>query len=414
MNRINGSNSSSRKRNIDNQNMRKKDANKRNSNVKNRKVKNDIVKENQRRVSKQSRNKDTLRDERRRLQKFDKSVREDSNKNRKIKNTKQDVREDTRKEKKKKGPIRRFFGRIFTLLILTIIIVGVLFYFKVKENGGGLQGVVATLLGQSIEDIQNLEPINILLLGVSEDLDSRLTDTIIVCSYNPQNQMASMISIPRDTFVGKNKDTAKGNQKINALYSKGVNKTVEAAEEITGIDIDYYIVVKTSALIEMVNVIGAVEFDVPIDMDYDDPTQDLHIHLKKGMQKIDGEKAEQLLRFRHNNDGTSYPAEYGDNDYGRMRTQREFMTETVKQTLTLKNITKARMIIDTVFDNIETDLELDDLLPYVSSAVNFSTDNIISNQLPGVSDKYNNIWFFIYDKKETKKLVNELEQKMQS
>ncbi len=414
MNRINGSNSSSRKRNIDNQNMRKKDANKRNSNVKNRKVKNDIVKENQRRVSKQSRNKDTLRDERRRLQKFDKSVREDSNKNRKIKNTKQDVREDTRKEKKKKGPIRRFFGRIFTLLILTIIIVGVLFYFKVKENGGGLQGVVATLLGQSIEDIQNLEPINILLLGVSEDLDSRLTDTIIVCSYNPQNQMASMISIPRDTFVGKNKDTAKGNQKINALYSKGVNKTVEAAEEITGIDIDYYIVVKTSALIEMVNVIGAVEFDVPIDMDYDDPTQDLHIHLKKGMQKIDGEKAEQLLRFRHNNDGTSYPAEYGDNDYGRMRTQRAFMTETVKQTLTLKNITKARMIIDTVFDNIETDLELDDLLPYVSSAVNFSTDNIISNQLPGVSDKYNNIWFFIYDKKETKKLVNELEQKMQS
>jgi len=394
--------------------MRKKDANKRNSNVKNRKVKNDIVKENQRRVSKQSRNKDTLRDERRRLQKFDKSVREDSNKNRKIKNTKQDVREDTRKEKKKKGPIRRFFGRIFTLLILTIIIVGVLFYFKVKENGGGLQGVVATLLGQSIEDIQNLEPINILLLGVSEDLDSRLTDTIIVCSYNPQNQMASMISIPRDTFVGKNKDTAKGNQKINALYSKGVNKTVEAAEEITGIDIDYYIVVKTSALIEMVNVIGAVEFDVPIDMDYDDPTQDLHIHLKKGMQKIDGEKAEQLLRFRHNNDGTSYPAEYGDNDYGRMRTQRAFMTETVKQTLTLKNITKARMIIDTVFDNIETDLELDDLLPYVSSAVNFSTDNIISNQLPGVSDKYNSIWFFIYDKKETKKLVNELEQKMQS
>ncbi len=414
MNRINGSNSSSRKRNIDNQNMRKKDANKRNSNVKNRKVKNDIVKENQRRVSKQSRNKDTLRDERRRSQKFDKSVREDSNKNRKIKNTKQDVREDTRKEKKKKGPIRRFFGRIFTLLILTIIIVGVLFYFKVKENGGGLQGVVATLLGQSIEDIQNLEPINILLLGVSEDLDSRLTDTIIVCSYNPQNQMASMISIPRDTFVGKNKDTAKGNQKINALYSKGVNKTVEAAEEITGIDIDYYIVVKTSALIEMVNVIGAVEFDVPIDMDYDDPTQDLHIHLKKGMQKIDGEKAEQLLRFRHNNDGTSYPAEYGDNDYGRMRTQRAFMTETVKQTLTLKNITKARMIIDTVFDNIETDLELDDLLPYVSSAVNFSTDNIISNQLPGVSDKYNSIWFFIYDKKETKKLVNELEQKMQS
>ena len=192
------------------------------------------------------------------------------------------------------------------------------------------------------------------------------------------------------------------------------DKTVKAAEEITGIDIDYYIVVKTSALIEMVDVIGAVEFNVPIDMDYDDPTQDLHIHLKKGMQKINGEKAEQLLRFRHNNDNTSYPAEYGDNDYGRMRTQRAFMTETVKQTLTLKNITRAKMIVDTIFDNIETDLELDDLLPYVSSAVNFSTDNIISNQLPGVSDKYNNIWFFIYDKKETKTMVNEVQEKVKN
>ena len=164
----------------------------------------------------------------------------------------------------------------------------------------------------------------------------------------------------------------------------------------------------------MVDVIGGVEFDVPIDMDYDDPTQDLHIHLKKGMQKIDGEKAEQLLRFRHNNDKTSYPAEYGDNDYGRMRTQRSFMTETVKQTLTLKNITKAKMIINTIFDNIETDLKLDDLLPYVSSTVNFSTDNIISNQLPGVSDKYNNIWFFIYDKKETKTMVNEVQEKVKN
>lgn len=411
MNRINRSNSGNRKRNrnLENENIRRKDLNKRNSNTKdmrNRKRKNDRVRDEKRKTQNTGNFKKNLRDI------------ENDNDNRRTKKSRnfeqERKKENTKKEKKKKGPIRRLIGKLFTLLFLIIIIVGILFYFKVKENGGGLQGIVATLLGQSIEDIENLETINILLLGVSEDLDSRLTDTIIVCSYNPQNQMASMISIPRDTFVGKNKDTAKGSQKINALYSRGVDKTVKAAEEITGIDIDYYIVVKTSALIEMVDVIGAVEFNVPIDMDYDDPTQDLHIHLKKGMQKINGEKAEQLLRFRHNNDNTSYPAEYGDNDYGRMRTQRAFMTETVKQTLTLKNITRAKMIVDTIFDNIETDLELDDLLPYVSSAVNFSTDNIISNQLPGVSDKYNNIWFFIYDKKETKTMVNEVQEKVKN
>ncbi len=414
MNRINSSNSDNRKRNrnLDNENIRRKDLNKRKSNTRNIKNKKNS---NTRDIKNKN---DLVRGEKRKTGNFKqnvKDVQKDERRTKKTRNFEQErKKEDTRKAKKKKGPIRRLIGKIFTLLFLTVIIVGILFYFKVKENGGGLQGIVATLLGQSIEDIQNLKTINILLLGVSEDLDSRLTDTIIVCSYNPQNQMASMISIPRDTFVGKNKETAKGSQKINALYSRGVDKTVKAAEEITGIDIDYYIVVKTSALIEMVDVIGAVEFNVPIDMDYDDPTQDLHIHLKKGMQKINGEKAEQLLRFRHNNDNTSYPAEYGDNDYGRMRTQRAFMTETVKQTLTLKNITRAKMIVDTIFDNIETDLELDDLLPYVSSAVNFSTDNIISNQLPGVSDKYNNIWFFIYDKKETKTMVSEVQEKVKN
>ena len=59
-------------------------------------------------------------------------------------------------------------------------------------------------------------------------------------------------------------------------------------------------------------------------MNYDDKSQNLHIHLKKGTQIIDGEKAEMLLRFRHNNNGTTYSTEYGDNDYGRMKTRKKF------------------------------------------------------------------------------------------
>ncbi len=259
--------------------------------------------------------------------------------------------------KKKKHPILKFIRNVFLLLILLIIIVGFLFYKKVEENGGGIKGTLCTIFGQSVEDLENLKSINILVLGVSEDITTELTDTIILCTYNPQNQSASMLSIPRDTFIGKNQNTAKGSDKINSLYAKNVQKTVNAVTNITGVDIDYYIVVKTSSLIKIVDIIGGVNFEVPIDMDYDDPTQDLHIHLSQGMQKIDGEKAEQLLRFRHNNDGSSYPSSYGDNDYGRMRTQREFIQETIKQTLTLKNLKNAKKIINTVFDNIETNLK---------------------------------------------------------
>lgn len=324
--------------------------------------------------------------------------------NKNNKKSKDDISENTIMEKKKskkeskqkkKHPIRNFF----ILLFIIIIIVGILFYKKVQENGGGIEGVLCTILGQSVEDLENLEPIEVLLLGISEDLDSKLTDTIIVGTYNPQEQSINMLSIPRDTFIGKNKNTAKGSDKINSLYSrKGINSLLETVNKITNKDIKYYAVINNQALINLVDTIGGVYFDVPINMDYDDPTQNLHIHLKKGYQLINGEKAEQLLRFRHNNDGTSYPSNYGDNDFGRMKTQRDFIEQTVKQTMDIKNILKSKKIIDAVFNNIETNIEKNDLIPYIPKLVEIDTQNITSIQLPGKSDKYNDLWFFILDK----------------
>ncbi len=314
-----------------------------------------------------------------------------------------------KKEKKKKSLIKRFFGKLFLLVFLILLIIGVLFYKKTEENGGGVKGALITFLGLSVEKVDRLETINVLLLGISEDINSKLTDTIILCSYNPETQSASMISIPRDTFVGKNKISAKGNDKINSLYAKSPKKLLSAVSSLTGVDVDYYAVVKTQALIEIVDIIGGVEFDVPINMKYDDPTQNLHINLKKGMQKIDGEKAEQLLRFRHNNDGTSYPAEYGDNDFGRMKTQRAFITETIKQTLSLKNLFKGKTIVDTVFANIETNLEIEILKSYIPTMTEFNIDSITSYQLPGVSEKCNDLWFFVHDKTKTRELVRNLD-----
>ena len=231
----------------------------------------------------------------------------------------------------------------------------------------------------------------------------------MVCSYNPKTQRASMLSVPRDTFIGKNKSKATGYDKINSIYTNdGAEGTLSAVEKITGMDIPYYVVVNNDVVIELVNNIGGVYFDVPIDMNYDDKTQDLHIHLKSGYQKLDGDHAEQLLRFRHNNNGTSYPSEYGDNDYGRMKTQRDFMMAVAKQTLNIKNITNIKTIMTTIFQNVETNLKLDDLYPYVPWAVSFDTTNISSNQVAGQSQKCNELWFFVCNSVETKKIVTEM------
>ena len=323
-------------------------------------------------------------------------------------------KKEKNQKNKKKFSIINFLLKLFLFIIVILGILIGLLYYKTQENGGGLRGALITILGLTPQEVENLETKNVLLLGVSKDLDSTLTDTIIVCSYNPKTQTAYMLSIPRDTFVGKNQNTAKGTDKINSLYSKSPEKLLEKVSDITGMDVEYYAVVDNNALIEIVDIIGGVNFNVPIDMDYDDPTQDLHIHLSQGMQKIDGKKAEQLLRFRHNNDGTSYPVEYGDNDYGRMRTQREFISETLKQTLVIKNIFKSKEILDTVFNNIETNMEIKELLPYIPDAVEFDINSIISNQLPGESKKLNNLWFFVYDKKETKKLVQEMKSNLEN
>lgn len=310
------------------------------------------------------------------------------------------------KPKKKSGILKKIF--IFLLIVL-IAIVGFIVY-KVQANVGGLQGLLLTVVGHDQETVEELDPIQVLMMGVSTDNGGKLTDTIMVASYDPKTQSASLLSIPRDTFVGKSESTASAYDKINALYQKSPERTLEAVNSITGLDIKYYVVIDNQALIKLVDLIGGVEFEVPINMDYDDKTQDLHIHLDKGLQTIDGEKAEQLLRFRHNNNGTSYPSEYGDNDIGRMKTQRNFIIATIKQTLQPENVLKIKGIIDIAYEYVETNLDLSVIKDYVPYAVNINPDNIKSASLPGAPKSMgpSNLSFYKLDEKATKELLEEL------
>ena len=312
--------------------------------------------------------------------------------------------------KKKKSKILNKI--LFLLLIILIVLVGGIAY-RTKQNGGGMTGLLSTLVGHDEETLENLEPIQVLLMGVSTDNGGKLTDTIIIGTYNPKNQSASLLSIPRDTFVGENPQTGTGSDKINALYQKSPEATLEKVNELTGLDIKYYMVIDNQALIKLVDVIDGVEFNVPIDMKYDDPTQNLHIDLEAGLQIIDGEKAEQLLRFRHGNNGETYPSEWGDNDIGRMKTQREFMIATIKQTIQAKNILKIKDIIDIAYEYVETNLSISIIKDYVPYAINIDIDSIRSETLPGGSygptttPSYP-LWFFIADQEETEKLIEEL------
>ena len=333
-------------------------------------------------------------------------------------NNKRQEKRNNRNRRKTKA--KKTTGKKILIGILIVLLLGIAWFtYRTYKNGWGLSGMLATVVGHDENTKKNLSEIKVLILGVSTDLDSQLTDTIMVASYNPNTQKANLLSIPRDSYTGKNTAKATASLKINALYNieKTPEKTLKAVNEITGLDIKYYVVVKTEALIQLVDAIGGVEFNVPIDMKYDDPTQDLHIDLKAGTQKLDGEKAEQVLRFRHSNPDkitgqmSTYPSEYGNDDFGRMRTQRDFISALLKQTLKPENIFKLGEILEIAHKNVETNLELSYIKDYIPYAVEFNTDNLQTATLPGTTPDMkdtNNVSIFVINKKLSTELIQSM------
>ncbi len=302
---------------------------------------------------------------------------------------------------------KQIYVIITAITLLMIMIVG-LFCGRLVKNGLTLRGMLMTSIGQQEEDIQNLEPLYCLVMGISEDISTELTDTIMLCAYFPQEQKVSILSIPRDTFIGDDKDNTTSYDKINALYQKSPENTLEAVRKLTGVDVRNYVVINNNALEKVIDAVGGIYFDVPVDMWYDDPTQDLHIYINKGYQLLNGENAVKVLRFRHNNDMSTYPKEYGEQDLGRMRTQREFIKAAANQILSSNNILKLNEILEIVFDNIQTNLSISELIKYIPSATEFNVENMKTEALPGVADYLGALSFFIVDENQSEQMVSSL------
>ena len=158
-----------------------------------------------------------------------------------------------------------------------------------------------------------------------------------------------------------------------------MEQTAAVLSEQLGIPVDYTVEVSLRAFAALVNAIGGVDFYVPLNMDYDDPVQDLSIHFSAGMQHLSGEDALKVVRFRHNNDGTGY----GSEDIGRMKTQQDFLRAVAKQTLRPANLTKVSEFARIFQKYVKTDLELGELAWFGQQAFSAGADNIQFSTLPG-------------------------------
>ena len=193
------------------------------------------------------------------------------------------------------------------------------------------------------------------------------TDTMLLASYDVTNQKATVMSIPRDTMVNIPYDV----KKINGVYNyggggeAGIQYLYKEISQLVGFEPDYQVVVEWEAVGQIVDAMDGVWFDLPRNMNYDDPLQNLHIHQEKGYRLLSGEDAMEVLRYRRDNDKRyGYP----EGDVGRIKTQQAFLSAMVEQLLKVENVPKIRQFIQVFQDNVETDLTFQNILWFAQSA----------------------------------------------
>lgn len=208
----------------------------------------------------------------------------------------------------------------------------------------------------------------ILLAGT---MDGYNTDTLMLCSVDSQNGKVKLVSVNRDTQV----DAPISIPKINAMYGwDGADMMCQKVTDVTGVPINYYVVIDMDAFKEVIDMIGGVEYTVPFDMVHPDLNQDYDINLPAGHRVLTGDEALQFVRFR----STS------ENDFGRVNRQKEFLVATVKQVLKKFSITKIESYIEIFNKNVDTNMGVQDMvwfLTNVAAKMDFDED-LTSDTLP--------------------------------
>ena len=237
---------------------------------------------------------------------------------------------------------------------------------------------------------------NILLSGVDDAGGG--SDTNLLLRFDAANRQMDLVSLPRDTLLHHEWPS----NKLNYAYALGGSERLASEiESLLGVPVDYTVSVDLRGFVSLVDRIGGVDFDVPVRMDYDDPAQELHIHLAPGLQHLNGQQAMGVVRFRKNNDGSGYP----DADIGRIRTQQAFLKALAQKAVSLEN---APALAQLASSYVKTDLSLGNLVWLGSEALRIGAEGAVFRTLPGDgAGYYRGESVYVLDPEATLALVNE-------
>jgi len=218
---------------------------------------------------------------------------------------------------------------------------------------------------------------------IGRDAASGCTDTILVGRFDTNKHTIDVVSIPRDTLV--NISWSKSPKKINAVYAGFQNSGLEGMDglkqylaTLTGFEVDCFALIDVQVFVDIIDAMGGVYYDVPQNMNYYDPTQNLTINVSKGYQLLNGYDAMGVFRFRDT---------YAGGDLERIGVQQDFLRSVANQMISLGNIPNLGKIVDIVSSRVETNLSAANIAYFARQFLKCSIEDVNFHTAP-VSGSY--------------------------
>ena len=250
---------------------------------------------------------------------------------------------------------------------------------------------------------------NFLVLG--SDAVALNTDVLMLVSYNVREGSLAVMQIPRDTYI---RTDASSYKKLNsvypALYVKAkadgksnpelaaLNELATILETSLCVNIHYSAIMNLEGFANIVDAVGGVTIDVPFDMEYKDPDQNLDISIKAGVQTLSGELASQFIRFR---------ADYKLADVSRINVQKIFMTAFIKQVKENISLSSITAIVEQAIKYVKTDISLADMIYFAKSALSIDLSNVTMLTLPGSVVNYEGLSYYVLNRNATRDAINQ-------
>ncbi len=320
---------------------------------------------------------------------------------------------------------------LISLVISTIIILGMSFLGASIDNSN-IRNTQASEVeetpqpdgqgdAEEIIEVEDTVPDTFTGLLIGMDASESLTDVLMVGYIDTVKNEIDVVSVPRDLVIdfrdelfqeikANNPDNYVLYCKLNEVYNlTGQNEQsmadlVEIISIITGLEIDQVARIDVNGFSDLIDVIGGIEFNVPERMYYSDPVQDLYIDLQPGLQLLDGDKAEQLVRYRH----------YTMGDLQRIKVQQEFMVALFDKIKGIKDFSTVKKLATTGYNIFKADFGLVFALDYAQYFFNLDLNNILTAEhmvtIPSYGNKVDEIWFQTWDIDEAHQIVKDIVQ----